>query len=90
MTVTDQRLIRDAFVAGKWRAAQSGRRFVSVDPSLGQPFAEVAECDVGDIDIAVRSAAAAFPAWRALKPLDRGRIMLKLAERINAEAEALA
>jgi aldehyde dehydrogenase (NAD+) len=90
MTVTDQRLIRDAFVAGRWRPAQSGRRFASVDPSLGQPFAEVAECNAEDIDIAVRSAAAAFPAWRALKPLDRGRIMLKLAERINAEAEALA
>ena len=30
------------------------------------------------------------PAWRGLKPLERGRIMLKLAERINADAEALA
>jgi aldehyde dehydrogenase (NAD+) len=90
MTVTDQRMTRDAFIGGAWRAAQSGRRFASVDPSVGEPFADVAECDAVDVDVAVRSAAAAFPGWRALKPLERGRIMLKLAERIIDEAEALA
>jgi len=90
MTVTDQRMTRDAFIGGTWRAAQSGRRFASVDPSVGEPFADIAECDAADIDVAVRSAAAAFPGWRALKPLERGRIMLKLAERINDEAEELA
>jgi aldehyde dehydrogenase (NAD+) len=90
MTVTDQRMTRDAFIGGRWRAAQSGRRFASVDPSVGEPFADIAECDAADIDVAVRSAAAAFPGWRALKPVERGRIMLKLAERINDEAEALA
>jgi aldehyde dehydrogenase (NAD+) len=90
MTVTDQRITRDAFIGGAWRAAQSGRRFTSVDPSVGEPFADVAECDAADVDVAVRSAAAAFPGWRALKPLERGRILLKLAERIIDEAEALA
>jgi aldehyde dehydrogenase (NAD+) len=90
VTVTDQRVTRDAFIGGAWRAAQSGRRFASVDPSVGEPFADIAECDAADIDVAVRSAAAAFPGWHALKPLERGRIMLKLAERINAEAEVLA
>jgi aldehyde dehydrogenase (NAD+) len=90
MTVTDQRMIRDAFIGGTWRGAQSGRRFASVDPSVGEPFADIAECDAADVDIAVRSSAAAFPGWRALKPLERGRIMLKLAERLNAEAETLA
>lgn len=90
MTVTDQRITRDAFIGGGWRAARSGRRFSSVDPSLGEPFADIAECDATDVDAAARSAAAAFPAWRALKPVDRGRIMLRLAERINAEAAELA
>ena len=90
MTITDQRITRDAFVGGAWRAAQSGRRFASIDPSVGESFADIAESDAADVDVAVRSAAAAFPAWRGLKPLERGRIMLKLAERINADAEALA
>jgi len=90
MTITDQRITRDAFIGGAWRAAQSGRRFASIDPSVGESFADVAESDAADVDVAVRSAAEAFPAWRGLKPLERGRIMLKLAERINADAETLA
>ena len=90
MTVIDQRLTRDAFIGGEWRAARSGRRFASIDPSTGEHFADVAEGGREDIDEAVRSAAAAFPGWRALKPLERGRILLKLAQRIDAEAEALA
>src|SRR5690242_2069790 len=90
MTVVDQRLTRDAFIGGEWRAARSGRRFASIDPSTGEHFADVAEGGREDIDDAVRSAAAAFPAWRARKPLDRGRILLRLAERIGAQAEELA
>ena len=90
MTVIDQRLTRDAFIGGEWRAARSGRRFASIDPSTGEHFADVAEGGREDIDEAVRSAAAAFPGWRALKPLERGRILLKLAQRIDAEAEAPA
>jgi aldehyde dehydrogenase (NAD+) len=90
MTSIDQPLTCDAFIGGEWRPARSGRRFVSFDPSTGEQFADVAEGDSGDIDDAVRSAADAFPAWRARKPLERGRILLELAERINAQAEALA
>jgi acyl-CoA reductase-like NAD-dependent aldehyde dehydrogenase len=90
MTVVGQRLTRDAFIGGEWHAARSGRRFASIDPSTGEHFADVAEGGADDIDAAVRSAAAAFPAWSARKPLDRGRVLLKLAERINAEAEMLA
>jgi aldehyde dehydrogenase (NAD+) len=90
MTVVGQRLTRDAFIGGKWHAARSGRRFASIDPSTGEHFADIAEGGADDIDAAVRSAAAAFPAWSARKPLDRGRVLLKLAERINAEAEMLA
>jgi aldehyde dehydrogenase (NAD+) len=90
MTAVDQRLTRDAFIAGEWRAARSGRRFASIDPSTGEHFADVAEGGPEDIDEAVRSAAAAFPGWRARKPLERGRILLKLAERIDAETEMLA
>ena len=90
MTVVGQRLTRDAFIGGEWHAARSGRRFASIDPSTGEHFADIAEGGADDIDAAVRSAAAAFPSWSARKPLDRGRILLKLAERLNAEAEMLA
>jgi aldehyde dehydrogenase (NAD+) len=90
MTSIDQPLTCDAFIGGEWRPARSGRRFASIDPSTGEQFADVAEGDSDDINDAVRSAADAFPAWRARKPLERGRILLELAGRINAQAETLA
>jgi len=90
MTVVDQSLTRDAFIEGQWRATRSGRRFASIDPSTGDHIADVAEGGTEDIDAAVRSAAAAFAGWRARKPLERGRILLRLAERIDAEADTLA
>ncbi len=90
MTMSEERLTRDAFVGGTWLPAQSGRRFPSIDPSTGQQFAEIAEGDADDIDTAVRAAAVAFPGWRDRKPLDRGRIMMRIAARLEQEAAELA
>ena len=90
MTAVDQHLTRDAFIAGGWRAARSGRRFASIDPSTGEHFADVAEGGQEDIDEAVRSAAAAFPGWRARKPLERGRIVGDVQARPEPDLQHLA
>jgi len=50
----------------------------------------VAEARQADIDKAVAAATKAFPAWRALAAADRGRLLLKLADAIEAKAEELA
>lgn len=83
-------LIIDLFIAGEGRAARSGRRFPSWDPSTGEVFAEAAQGEAEDIDLAVRDAARAFSAWRALTPLERGRLMLAVAERLRADVGRLA
>jgi aldehyde dehydrogenase (NAD+) len=90
MTTTERRISRGAFIGGAWHDARSGRTFASTDPSTGEEFADIAEGAAEDVDLAVQSAAAAFPAWRALKPVERGRIMLAIAGRIDEEAEAIA
>ncbi len=43
-----------------------------------------------DADAAVARAAAAFEGWRAVAPADRGRLLRRLAERLDAERERLA
>jgi aldehyde dehydrogenase (NAD+) len=43
-----------------------------------------------EVAAAVRGAASAFPAWRDTLPLERGRILLRIAEGIAAEADRLA
>lgn len=60
----------DAFINGRFVPAQSGRRFVAVNPATGQPLAEVASCDGKDVDLAVQAARTAFEdrRWAGLKP----------------------
>ena len=43
-----------------------------------------------DVDAAVRAAAKAFEAWRAVAPRDRGRLLLNIADAVEAEAESIA
>jgi betaine-aldehyde dehydrogenase len=61
-----------------------------VDPSLGEVFATVAECDPADLDARVERAQKAAAEWQAL-PLDaRGRLLASVGDAIDADAEALA
>ena len=62
-----------------------------VDPATGALIAEQACCDVAAVDRIVQSSGRAFasPDWQGLAPADRGRLLLKLADRVEAEAERL-
>jgi aldehyde dehydrogenase (NAD+) len=80
----------DAFIDGAWSAARSGARFETVDPATGIAFASVAECDAEDIDAAVRGAAAAQVAWRAVPPVERGRVLARVAAALTARNEHFA
>ncbi len=82
----------DAFINGRFVPAQSGRRFIAVNPATGQPLAEVASCDGKDVDLAVQAARAAFEdrRWAGLKPGERKRILVKFAELVRAAREDLA
>jgi succinate-semialdehyde dehydrogenase/glutarate-semialdehyde dehydrogenase len=53
-------------------------------------LAEVAAATSADVDRAVRAADAAWPAWAALAPAERGRALAAYAERIDSEQAALA
>jgi succinate-semialdehyde dehydrogenase / glutarate-semialdehyde dehydrogenase len=61
-----------------------------VDPSSGDAFAQTPEADEALVDKAVRSAAEAFGAWRALSMAERGTRLHALADGLRLEQEALA
>jgi acyl-CoA reductase-like NAD-dependent aldehyde dehydrogenase len=81
-----------AFIDGRTAAAVSAKQFPMVDPATGREWARVACCDAGDIDLAVKSARAAFEdrRWAGLKPRERKRILLRLAELMREHREELA
>ncbi|MEV1064639.1 aldehyde dehydrogenase family protein [Streptomyces sp. NPDC050263] len=80
------------FIGGQWREAADGARTEVVDPSRGAVVTTVAEAGAADVDAAVRAARAAFDsgAWSGLSGRERGRVLLKIAELIRAEADDIA
>jgi acyl-CoA reductase-like NAD-dependent aldehyde dehydrogenase len=78
------------FIDGQFVAAQSGETRATLNPHDNSPIADVAMAGKVDVDLAVAAAQRAFPAWSRLAAADRGRILLKLAELIEANAEELA
>jgi acyl-CoA reductase-like NAD-dependent aldehyde dehydrogenase len=81
---------RTHFINGEFVAAATGQTFEVVDPATGQVFASAAMGGAEDIDRAVKAARAAFDGWAATPPAQRARLMLKLADLIEAHGEAIA
>jgi betaine-aldehyde dehydrogenase len=61
-----------------------------LNPATEQPIAELESAGVEEADAAVAAAKAAFPAWRAVAPGDRGRLLRRLATLVEEHAEELA
>jgi aminomuconate-semialdehyde/2-hydroxymuconate-6-semialdehyde dehydrogenase len=78
------------FIAGRPAEPQSGHYLDNLDPATGQVYARVADGDGRDVEAAVRAAAEAFPAWARTPALERSRVLLEIARRIEADRERLA
>ena len=61
-----------------------------IEPATEQVMAEVPRAGVEEVDAAVARAKAAFPAWRAVAPADRAKLLRELAEAIEARHADLA
>jgi acyl-CoA reductase-like NAD-dependent aldehyde dehydrogenase len=85
----DQHLL----IGGERQPAGDGRTFPTLDPGTGGVLAQVAHAGAADVDRAVAAARAAFDEdspWRRASPAERGRIIARLADAVEAHAEELA
>ncbi len=80
----------DHYIDGAWAAPAANRYFASVDPSTGEPFAEIAEGDAEDVNRAVGAAQLALKGWRQVEPSERGRTLHRISARIIKELDELA
>ena len=78
------------FIGGEFVDALAGGTVDVRNPHDGSLLAEVAEARAADVDRAVEAAQAAFPAWAATPAAQRGRLLGRLADAIEAHAEELA
>ncbi|MBE3594162.1 MAG: aldehyde dehydrogenase family protein [Candidatus Carbobacillus altaicus] len=79
------------FIGGRWVPSISERRFDVIDPATGDPMTSVYEADAEDVDAAVQAAVRALQgSWRSVKPMERGRLLWKLADLMEEHAEELS
>jgi betaine-aldehyde dehydrogenase len=78
-------------IDGKWEASADGRFIPVENPAKkGTVIAEVPRAGAADVDRAVRAAAKAFPDWKNVPPRERGRLLTKIADAMEADVEPLA
>ena len=83
--------VRDQlFINGRFVDAVSGERLATLNPHDNSVIAEVAMASATDVDRAVEAAQAAFSSWSKTSAMDRGRILLRLADLIEAHGDELA
>jgi len=78
------------WIAGQ-PAPPSGGGWLDVhEPATARPFAQVAAGDEADVQAAVTAARDAFPGWSSLRPSERARWLERLADAVEARADAFA
>jgi len=88
----DLQLRTKAFIDGEFRDAISGKTFVTTNPATGEKLAEVAACDVNDVNVAVAAAKRVFEegTWSKMQPNDRKHVLQKFAQLLEDNAHELA
>ncbi|MEP7131920.1 MAG: aldehyde dehydrogenase family protein, partial [Acidobacteriota bacterium] len=87
---TESNLKTGLFIDGEFRPSASGKTFETSNPATGETLAQVSEAGLEDLDRAVASARKAFEGgpWAAMKPRQRGRILLRAADLLASRADA--
>ena len=78
------------YINGKWVAASDKGTFETHNPANGEKLADCAEATKKDVDKAVKAAWKAFDSWKRVDPSVRSKILLDIADRIEANADLLA
>src|SRR5712671_4659828 len=80
----------DNYIGGEWVAPLSGQYFENVTPVTGQVLCEIARSNAADVDRALDAAHAAKKMWGKTSTTERGRMLEKIAQRIEDNLEMLA
>lgn len=80
----------DNFINGEWVAPIDGEYFDNSSPIDGKIFCQIARSKEADVEAALDAAHAAKDAWGKTSVTERSNILLKLADGIEANLEAIA
>ncbi|NHB90864.1 aldehyde dehydrogenase family protein [Photorhabdus cinerea] len=77
-------------IGGQWVDSVSKETSKSYNPTTGELLTEYASGNAEDVDLAVRAAKKAFPAWSQTSAIERQSALLKIADLLEAELERFA
>ncbi|MCQ8191287.1 gamma-aminobutyraldehyde dehydrogenase [Streptomyces rugosispiralis] len=77
-------------IDGEYTDAADGGHLEVTDPVTGEVYATSPRSGAADVDAAMAAAAAAFPTWRDATPSTRQKLLLKIADAVEARAEEIA
>lgn len=80
----------DNFIGGKWVAPVKGEYFDVITPINGKPYTKAARSSAEDVELALDAAHAAADKWGKTSATERSNILLKIADRIEANLALIA
>lgn len=80
----------DNFIGGKWTPPVKGEYFENTSPVDGNAFTKVARSTAEDVELAIDAAWEAAPAWNTSAAAYRSGLLLKIADVMEQNLEALA
>ena len=80
----------DNYIGGQWTPPLDGQYFENITPVTGQAICEIARSKAADVEKALDAAHAAKTAWGKTSGSERGRILERIAQRIEDNLELLA
>ncbi len=78
------------YIDGEFTPPANGQYLDNVEPATGQVYSKIPESNGDDLNRAVKAAEAAFPAWAAMPNEDRSRLLMKIADAVEAASDQLA
>jgi len=78
------------YINGELVAPAAGLYLENIEPATGRVYSQVPSSDGKDLEAAVAAAEAAFPTWSRTPAAERARVMNRIADLIEANADALA
>ena len=81
---------RDIYYGGAWHRPKRGRYADTVNPGTGEVLAAVADGTAEDVEAAIAAAKAGFEIWRRVAPLERARLLRRVAAILREHAGELA
>src|SRR5262245_1936924 len=82
--------VEQMLIDGQAADAQDGRLIDVENPANRSRIAQVPRACEADVDRAVVAAARAFDAWRSVPPRERGRLLVRIGDAVEAETETIA